>query len=242
MRSILFSITLVALSACTIIDRDKSPDEPAEFVGIRDGALVYEGGIDSHANSRLFKAYDLSSYKPTRLVVSSVGGDIEAGLELGEWVRDNHLEVEVDKVCASSCANYVFTAGSRKILSSDSIILWHGSAWQRKWKGSSDEWAVKLNALRNRETEFFASLNIDNQLCTYGQYHIPPILHIAALFGKGSQGYDYSLDDMQRFGIRNIDLKDGSWDWREKMPDKAHLVTRIEVKSDYKFTIRRYEI
>jgi hypothetical protein len=47
---------------------------------------------------------------------------------------------------------------------------------------------------------------------------------------------------MARFGIRNIELIDGSWDWRDERPEIANTVIRIEVKETYQFTSRRYEI
>jgi hypothetical protein len=63
----------------------------------------------------------------TRLVVSSRGGDTVPGRRVGQWVRDMGLLVEVEKVCFSSCANYIFPAGRGRVLRSDLFVGWHGN-------------------------------------------------------------------------------------------------------------------
>ena len=49
---------------------------------------------------------------------------------IGEWVFDHQLDVIVDELCFSSCANYIFTAGKNKIIGKDAIVGWHGSEQQ----------------------------------------------------------------------------------------------------------------
>ena len=63
----------------------------------------------------------------TRLVVSSGGGDTVPGRRIGQWVYDMGLLVEVDKVCFSSCANYIFPAGRGRVIRADSFVGWHGN-------------------------------------------------------------------------------------------------------------------
>jgi hypothetical protein len=62
----------------------------------------------------------------------SPGGIVGAGIKLGRWVRRKNADVRVEFVCASACANYVFTAGRKKIIARDSVVMWHGGtqAWE----------------------------------------------------------------------------------------------------------------
>ena len=49
---------------------------------------------------------------------------------IGEWIFDHEIDVIVDEICFSSCANYIFTAGKNKIIEKDAIVGWHGSEQQ----------------------------------------------------------------------------------------------------------------
>jgi len=63
----------------------------------------------------------------TRLVITSGGGLVDAALDLAEAVHARHLDVEVPSTCLSSCANYVFPAGRRKLLARPGAVRWHGT-------------------------------------------------------------------------------------------------------------------
>jgi len=75
--------------------------------------------------------------KITMLVISSGTGEIDAGIKMGAWVFDNRIDVTVENLCLSSCANYVFTAGRRKIIKPGAVVAWHGTALEES--GLSDE-------------------------------------------------------------------------------------------------------
>ena len=51
-------------------------------------------------------------------------------MKIGLWIFDHELDVIVDELCFSSCANYIFTAGKNKIIEKDAIVGWHGSEQQ----------------------------------------------------------------------------------------------------------------
>lgn len=244
-----FPIVVIALllgGCAAAIDKPTAEPEP-DFVGVRDGHLVYRSGISEEANQALFEAYKNAFEKPTRLLVSSRGGEIGLGLELGNWVKDNNLDVEVMDVCASSCANYVLPAAKTKYLRKDSVLLWHGSAWQEvveadgAFKESFHEY---LGPMRDRETQFYADLKVDNALPVYGQHEIGFLDVVVHTFKNGfgsAVGYDYSLEDMERFGLTNIVLIDDEWDWRKYKPTNKKRVLRLAVSDDYEFKLRRYE-
>ena len=63
-------------------------------------------------------------------VVNSLGGDTASGRSIGSWIYENGLDVEVDAICFSSCANYIFPAGALKTIRANSFVGWHGSETQ----------------------------------------------------------------------------------------------------------------
>lgn len=233
---------IILIAGCSTYTQ---PADTSKFVaGIKNGNLVYIGEISNESVSQLFEAYESSSTKPTRLFISSSGGDIEAGMLLGLWIRKYNLDVEVGHLCASSCANYVFPAGKTKFLHKDSILIWHGSAWQASWNDnmlSSKDMKAAVSILRTKETEFFSEISVDNLLCTYGHERISFWDQLLQIFGSSLIGFDYSLADLQRFGINNIELVDNEWDWRKYQPNRSAQIKRINVKSNIKFTLRRFQ-
>jgi hypothetical protein len=122
---------LLAWGACARAgipaDLDSAKVEPA-IVRV-DGDTVYFTGHISEASADVFAqaVAPLQRGQVTRLVVSSRGGDTVPGRRIGQWVHDMGLVVEVEKVCFSSCANYIFPAGRGRVIRADSFVGWHGN-------------------------------------------------------------------------------------------------------------------
>ena len=66
----------------------------------------------------------------TAIRINSPGGTTDEGILIGEWIFDHEIDVIVEDLCFSSCANYIFTAGRNKIIEEDAIVGWHGSEQQ----------------------------------------------------------------------------------------------------------------
>jgi hypothetical protein len=81
------------------------------------------------------RAFMVEHENTTATVIDLVshGGDVEAAIDLGNWILDKSLDVQVF-VCFSACANYLFLAGKTKILKFNSYLLWHGGLHQRDYK------------------------------------------------------------------------------------------------------------
>jgi hypothetical protein len=195
-------------------------------------ALVYQGTLSKAANERIFKFYENARIKPQLLKLSSDGGDINLGMDLGDWVFRNHLDVEIIDRCFSSCANYVFSAGRVKFLNPGSMLLWHGGAHQqdledqlRQLNITREEGKAYLDSSRKREDAFFKRIGVDPAITTYGQTAV----HID--HSKNTAGYDYNIEDMAKFGITHVTEKGGSWRWRELHPECRWLIVRVEVRS-----------
>jgi ATP-dependent protease ClpP protease subunit len=199
----------------------------ATQVLLQDHQIIYRGNLTAEANAEVFSLYETSPVKPTLLSIRSPGGPIDAGLELGEWTHQRGLNVRVDDLCFSSCANYVFTAGAQKYLGKDAIIGFHGGASsdsfnmsqmnatlakipaQQRDKIRNDlEQQLKqyLEANRKRESDFYTRIQVSQKITTLGH---DSIYHIYQK--TGFRGWYYSLDDMAKLGLKNIQMIDGKW-------------------------------
>lgn len=198
-----FAISSVLLSACAL---GSPPMAAPGTVVTRHGAeLHYSGYLTAAANAQAMQQADAALQ---RLVIRSRGGDIDLGMELGRWVFDHGLDVEVDGYCLSSCANYVFPAGRQKILAADSQLGWHGGAMQAdiEFASAADEAAYRayIGPARAREAAFFQRIGVAAASTTYGQ---------RAEFAPFADcvGWRYSIDAMRGFGIGPVILRDGRW-------------------------------
>lgn len=124
----------VSLTVSCAWAQDQTPvfaqDDPAK-IWIEDSALYFFGSI-STASRDAFLSF--VSFKDTsdlnKFVINSLGGDTSSGRAIGRWIYEKRLTVEVDAVCFSSCANYIFPAGASKVIRTDSFVGWHGSEKQ----------------------------------------------------------------------------------------------------------------
>lgn len=183
-----------------------------------DGVAVYAGRLIEHDVATFIAAAKTRQVK--HLLITSQGGSVLAGVMLGEWVRDNGVAVVVDRLCMSSCANYVFPAGTEKIIRPNSLVLWHGSATQKNFREmrtrlhevtetlrrggslSTDDQAFydknfQFQELWNKQVDaqeaFFGSLRIDEYITRMGQ---EPISFNAA--------WTVSVETMRQFGITGV--------------------------------------
>jgi hypothetical protein len=109
---------------------------PGTFVQRDEQTLVFTGYI-TFGTANAFAA----ALKPetTTLVLDSGGGLTTDGLEMGRLIHTRGLDVVVDGLCASSCANYLFTAGRHKTVLPGSYVGFHGDP--RASRAGDDELA-----------------------------------------------------------------------------------------------------
>lgn len=200
----------------------------AEPASVRvQGDTVYYTGKLSKASSAVFDAAvaGVRRGQLTRLVISSGGGDTVAGRHVGRWVRDMALVVEVDVICFSSCADYVFPAGRARVIRADAFVGWHGNERQfevlaaRTGVSVADQLATippadvapgpraafVQEALRSfavtqkDEAEFYASLGLNDAFAVCAVGDVLEKRHGYA----GQIGWGLSLADMARLGLAN---------------------------------------
>jgi len=238
-------LTALFLTACSATTEQTTQESTASSkdvssVNIEGERLTFRGRITEDSVQSIFDAYDATAEKPQRLVISSPGGLVLPGLTLGSWVYKNKLDVEVGKLCASSCANYVLPAGKTKYLKKDSILIWHGGAWQDFWDTENEAFFDELSKRRSVETAFYNQIGVDMLITVYGQRNSQWSDSVKFFLGKYRAGWDYSLKDIEQFGVSNIVLLDDEWDWRKYRPEVSEDVNRIEVSDDYVFTLNRF--
>ena len=131
---LLAMVSAIAIDAGVASADDAVPefaqDDPARIWV--DGDAMYFFGAISIASQDLFLNFvateDTSDVRS--FVVNSLGGDTNSGRVIGRWIYDQGLEVVVDAICFSSCANYIFPAGISRTIQEDSFVGWHGSETQ----------------------------------------------------------------------------------------------------------------
>ena len=195
---------------------------PADTRVSREGdAILYEGYLSAEANAAARSLHDAGV---KRLVIDSRGGEINQGMDLGDWVFAHGLDVEIGSECLSSCANYVFPAGKQKLLGASSQLAWHGGAFQDSASMlhnlSAEEaaaYAAYIGPARERETAYFARLGVDPRSTIEGQRpEYARHAHCA--------GWRYGLDAMAQLGIRNVHVTAASWQPSDLVDEKCIFV------------------
>lgn len=60
------------------------------------------------------------------VLLNSQGGDIETAIKMAEMLLEYNVKTVVNGVCLSACANYLFPAGSKKVI--NGVLGFHGGA------------------------------------------------------------------------------------------------------------------
>jgi len=91
-----------------------------------DGGICASGMMDRGTEGPFLAAVKRFDHKALVIVVRSGGGAAEASLPMGEAVQAQTATVIADVLCASSCADFILPAGKRRVVSEDTLLLYHG--------------------------------------------------------------------------------------------------------------------
>jgi hypothetical protein len=196
--------TLLLLVNLALLPQTQADTSPTNTVH-------YLGEISAENNRRFFAA--IGDRTVTQLIMDSEGGEVGAGIELGDWVFNRHIDVIVEGRCLSSCANYVFPAGRKKIIRKDAVVAWHGNYHHLRATGLwRDDIAARMartgedattaeghvrrqvQHLVRLEREYFRRIGVNQNLCWVGK--MPPY--------SAPNYYTMSAEDMGRYGVRNV--------------------------------------
>jgi len=218
MLAALFISPITSANTQVVIDKDE---------------IFYVGGLTSEANAKVFDLYEKSTNKPGTLNITSTGGDIQVGMELGEWLVEKKLHVKVEDYCMSSCANYIFPAGVNKYIGSKALVAFHGGAHSESFisndestlapfpedkresvkKAMDEALRIHRDKTGKRETEFYKKIGVSKSINTLGQ------LGKYSNHGTHYNGWYYSLEDLEKFGVNNLIVIDGPWN------PQSHAIT-----------------
>jgi len=221
------------LAACAAPVPKPEPMPPPTTVQFDGHWIVYQGDLTEDGNAR---ARRLFSQHPEAqgLKITSNGGSITLGMSLGEWLLATGRDVYIDGYCFSSCANYVFPAGRRKIVSQHAVIGWHGGTQQ--WPSAQamcddqtadpverSECLAVARAARQREERLYLLFRVDPEIMVFG-------LRPGANYPARSTdvAWTYSEEDLAHFGIRGF-LVDGL-EWAPDLAPDGQTVCLMDVR------------
>jgi hypothetical protein len=192
-------------AAAPALEPAADPNKPYRVTLGRE-VVSYDGPLDAAGIAELRRA----GPEVKLLRIRSSGGDVDLGMDLAEWVLERGLDVEVDGPCLSSCANYIFPAGRRKVIAPGGVVAWHGSARQTNMADQLDaalaevrqkeptldvaetraQMAAYMKRVIARQDAFFARIGVAECVTRIGQLRL------------GAPGlFTMSIADMARFGI-----------------------------------------
>lgn len=97
---------------------------------IKPGVIEFSGPVNFE-NYETFTDLINTSAEPIKWVeLESNGGIALAGILIGKAIHKHKLKVYVPKKCISSCANYLFPAGKKKMVGKNAVIVYHGGLQQ----------------------------------------------------------------------------------------------------------------
>lgn len=194
-------------------------------VSINGKELLYQGELTGEANEKVFELYNQQHDKPSTLTITSTGGAVHLGLELGEWVYKHNLNVKVYDLCFSSCANYVFPAGRKKLLSEGAVVGFHGGPTSETFDTSAIDAALQSAPEQDREKlresfeasfKAYIEMNIQREAEFYRKLGVSPKLNTLGQSApyeelrQSYQGWVYSPEDMRTLGLTNIEIINAS--------------------------------
>ena len=225
---------------------ERARAEPA-VVRVQGDTIYYTGNF-SKASTAAFDAAvaGVRRGQLTRLVISSGGGDTVEGRHVGRWVRDMALVVEVDVICFSSCADYVFPAGRARVIRADAFVGWHGNERTFHVQAARDgkrledllsayvpkeaspeqraaffrDFAETTKVTQKDEADFYATLGLNDAfaVCAVGD-----VLEKRPGYA-GQIGWGFTLADMARLGLTNtVYLGEGRYE-RDSSRFRQNLV------------------
>jgi len=224
MNRVCYALTLLLIISSTPVFAGTTLDPLAEeaTIVVAGTTVIYGGKISDQGAGRFLDA--VSGKKVAELIIASSGGEVNAGMKMGEWVFDNHVDVVVERMCISSCANYIFTAGRRKTINANSIVAWHGSLLQPSGMSDEDVRTAVMESYRRLPESEQKKIDLQNMvirtISQMREYRVSSTANQERFFRKigvdeqicriGNEKYGakdaflLSVEDMARFGVRDV--------------------------------------
>ncbi len=116
-----------AVMQCQTWWHDMDVNGGAAAAVVAGNGLCINGFIDKGRDAVILESLGkTSSEVPLVVVIRSGGGDFDASMNVAEALQRRRPTVIADMVCASSCSDYIITAGVRRIVRADTFLVYHG--------------------------------------------------------------------------------------------------------------------
>jgi hypothetical protein len=80
----------------------------------------------------------IARVQPERIVITSPGGQLDAGLDLADFIATRKTAVEAVGLCGSVCAQYIFVASPQRSVATGTVLIFHNTATAMKAIVSND--------------------------------------------------------------------------------------------------------
>lgn len=182
----------------------------------------FRGQISPEAAKSLLSVLNDARQPVRSLLMASAGGDGPAAIAVARSVHERGLDVVVDGICASACAQFVLLAGKRKVVRPGSVIIFHSNAvaMEDALQASPLSFAAPLFAAQARaESGFYRQIGVDPEvLRTVGRI-MDPICTAEDTRLKVDDPYRYAVgwrrsafvptpQQLDSIGVKGIE---GSW-------------------------------
>lgn len=148
------------IEACSTWRAGLNADAPPQTHRVEPDGLCFSGTITTESSAAFVEA--VSGFDPAMplvVVLTSRGGEINAGMGMGEALVPRTTTVVAQRTCLSSCANYPFLAGDRRVIGAGALLAYHGGIFEEPeshWTALREEWSKAMNA-RDLEASMTAS-------------------------------------------------------------------------------------
>ena len=193
MKHIFILATCLSLSGCAT--------NVATSLTVSGESLLIQGIISDATAEQFMRAVEQGGI--TRVLIASGGGLVEPAISISTEIRKRRLNVEVVGNCFSSCANYIFPAGTSKSISGLGIVAWHGNMSHllhmhaQGTKSLDPKALIDVQRLAKLENTFFASIGLDQFVCWFAKLEPYNVRNL----------YFLSVKDMAQFGIADVKVR-----------------------------------
>ncbi|HYQ23048.1 hypothetical protein [Stenotrophomonas sp.] len=118
-----------ATERCVAWMKERPSSAPAEVRTVAPDTLCADFTSSLTSDSRdafLTPLANIPADIKPQVIVRSLGGDVELGMDMGDAILDRKASVHAYQVCVSSCANYLFLPAHTRHVMADSVVLFHG--------------------------------------------------------------------------------------------------------------------
>ena len=116
-------ISLKTLLLVLVIMAGSAVSQAGTWSKLSDRSISFTGEVEEGDFASLKLVITNST---ERLILNSPGGNAVEGLKIGQELLRYSIDTEVQGICISSCANYLFPVGHRKIIS-HGVVGYHGN-------------------------------------------------------------------------------------------------------------------